>query len=155
MKAFPSRDGGGVYLYIYEYPTRLVRCCLGGMVMPSILLPWMHCLVFEENLIGRRGCTQFLHGRTRMTVDPRITTMPGRSRSGLHQPGRHWLHQARSAVRCSASRMKGELCILPRTACKTDFGTLCLLSCLWMTAPMSYFIFWCHHSRDSNGYYYM
>ena len=23
-----------------------------------------------------------------------------------------------------------------------------------MTAPMSYFVFWCGHSRDSNGYYY-
>ena len=31
--------------------------------------------------------------------------MSGRSTSGFHQPGRHCLHQARSAVRCSASRM--------------------------------------------------
>ena len=47
-------------------------------------------------------------------------------------------------------------CILPRTARKTDFGTLCLLSCLlWMTAPMNEFVFWCGHSRDSNGYYYV
>ena len=29
-------------------------------------------------------------------------------------------------------------CILSRTARKTDFGTLCLLSCSWMTAPMRY-----------------
>ena len=48
-------------------------------------------------------------GRTRMTIDVRIPIMPGRSTSGFHQPGRHCLHQARSAVRCSASRMKGEL----------------------------------------------
>ena len=34
--------------------------------------------------------------------------MPGRSTAGFHQPGRHCLHQARSAVRCLASRMKGE-----------------------------------------------
>ena len=36
--------------------------------------------------------------------------MPGRSTSGFHQPGAHCLHQAkpRSAVRRSASRMKGE-----------------------------------------------
>ena len=45
-------------------------------------------------------------------------------------------------------------CILPRTARETDFGPLCLLSCLWMTAPMSYFVFW-RHPRDSNGYYYV
>ena len=36
-------------------------------------------------------------------------TMPGRSTSGFHRPGRYFLHQARSAVRCWASRMKVEL----------------------------------------------
>ena len=41
-------------------------------------------------------------------------------------------------------------CILPRTARKADFGTLWPLSCLWMTAPMSYYVFWCGHSKDSN-----
>ena len=55
------------------------------------------------------GCTQFVHGRSRTTIDPRIPTMPGRSTSGFQRPGRHCLHQVRSAVRCSASRMKGEL----------------------------------------------
>ena len=50
-----------------------------------------------------------MHGRSRTTISPRIPTMPGRSTSGFHQPGRHCLHQARSAVRCSASRMKGKL----------------------------------------------
>ena len=55
------------------------------------------------------GCTQCVHGRSRMTIDPRIPTMAGRSTSDFHQPGRHCLQQARSAVRCSASRMKSEL----------------------------------------------
>ena len=55
---------------------------------------------------GEGGVTQFVHGRSRMTIDPRIPTMPGRSTSGFHQPGRHCLHQARSAVRCSTSHMK-------------------------------------------------
>ena len=58
---------------------------------------------------GWGGCTLFVHGRSRVTIDPRIPTMPGRRMSGVHQPGRHCLHQARSAVRCSASLMKGEL----------------------------------------------
>ena len=49
-----------------------------------------------------------MHGRSRVTVDPRIPTMPGRSTSGFHRPVRHRQHQARSAVRCSASRKKGE-----------------------------------------------
>ena len=57
---------------------------------------------------GGQG-TQFVHGRSRMTIDPRIPTVSGRSRSGFHQPGRHCLRRARSAVRCSANRMKGEL----------------------------------------------
>ena len=68
--------------------------------------------VGSGNLYGEGeggGGTQFVHGRSRMTIGPRILTMPGRSTSGFHKPGRHCLHQARSAVRCSASRMKGEL----------------------------------------------
>ena len=35
---------------------------------------------------GGGGGTQFVHGRSRMTIDPRIPTMPGRSTSGFHQP---------------------------------------------------------------------
>ena len=35
--------------------------------------------------------------------------MPERGTSGFHRPGRHCLHQVRSPVRCSASRIKGEL----------------------------------------------
>ena len=31
----------------------------------------------------------FMHVRSRMTIDPRIPTMPGRSTSSFHQPGRH------------------------------------------------------------------
>ena len=50
-----------------------------------------------------------MYGRSPMTIDPRIPTMPRRSTSGIHRPGRHCLHQAPSAARCSASRMKGEL----------------------------------------------
>ena len=48
---------------------------------------------------GGEGGTQFVHGRSRMTMDPRIPTLLGRSTSGFHQPGRHCLHQARSAGR--------------------------------------------------------
>ena len=57
---------------------------------------------------GRRGVLIVSHDRSRMTIDPCIPTMPGRSTSGVHRPGRHCLQQARSSVRCSASRMKGE-----------------------------------------------
>ena len=64
-------------------------------------------LLLQVTCIG--GVLDRRDGRSRMTIDPRIPTMPGRSISGFHRPGRHCLHQARSAVRCPASRMKGEL----------------------------------------------
>ena len=50
-----------------------------------------------------------MHGRSRMTIDPRIPTMPGRSTSGFHPPDRHRVHQAQTAVGCSTSHIKGEL----------------------------------------------
>ena len=33
---------------------------------------------------GGGGCTQFVHGRSLMTIDPRIPTVPGRSTSDFH-----------------------------------------------------------------------
>ena len=32
-----------------------------------------------------------MHGRSCPTIDPRIPTVPGRSTSGFHRPGRHLL----------------------------------------------------------------
>ena len=58
---------------------------------------------------GRSTSGFVMHGRSRMTVDPRILTMPGRGTSGFRRPGRHCLHQAPTAVRNTANRMKGEL----------------------------------------------
>ena len=85
---------------------------------------------------GRRGVvTKPCVAVVRRTRDPRIPATSKRSTSGFHQPGRHRVHQARSAVRCSASRVNGESCILLKTACKADFGTLFdILSCKWMTS---------------------
>ena len=37
---------------------------------------------------GGGGCTNVMHGRSRVTIDPRILTMPGRSMSGFHRPGK-------------------------------------------------------------------
>ena len=42
--------------------------------------------------------TPFVHGRSRVTVDPRILLCRDWGTSGFDQPGRHCLHQARSAV---------------------------------------------------------
>ena len=56
---------------------------------------------------------RFMHSRSRVTVDPCNSTIPGRSTFGVHPPGTHSdihsVHQARSAVGCSASHTKGEL----------------------------------------------
>ena len=55
------------------------------------------------------GCTHFMHSRSRVSIDRRVPAMPGRRTPGFHRPGRHRVHETRSAVRCSTSRMKGEL----------------------------------------------
>ena len=45
---------------------------------------------YDLNRVERTVCTHVMHGRSRMTKDPRTPTMPGRSTSGLHRPGRHF-----------------------------------------------------------------
>ena len=71
-------------------------------------------------VLDRRDVLDIMHGRSRMTIDPRIPTMPGQSTSGFRQPGGHSQHQVRSPVRYSASRVKGELHPLLRTTCVAD-----------------------------------
>ena len=61
-----------------------------------------------EGVLDKRKVLDLMHGRSRMIIDPPIPTMLGRSMSVFHRPGKHCLHQARSAVRSPASRMKGE-----------------------------------------------
>ena len=45
--------------------------------------------------IGRAGCTHFMHSPSRMTVDPRIPSTPGRSTPGFDRPDRYRDRQAR------------------------------------------------------------
>ena len=49
-----------------------------------------------------------MHGRNLETMERRIRIMPGRSASGFHLSGRYCLYQARRAVSCAASRIKGK-----------------------------------------------
>ena len=93
-----------------------------------------------------------MHGRSRMTTDPRIPTIPGQSTSGFHQPGRQRLHQARSAVRCSASRMKGEL-HPSKNRSEDGLRHLVPTFLLMDDSANELLVFWCGHSRDSNRYY--
>ena len=67
---------------------------------------------------GRGGGTRFVHGRSRMTIDPRIPTMPGRSTWGFHHPGRHCLHQARSG------RWGRGIIVLRMAVIRTSIGPL-------------------------------
>ena len=80
-------------------------------------------------------------------TDPRIPDGARRVFSDLADIAFVRVHQARSAVRCSASRIKGELHpTLLRTTCEADFRTLCVLPCISMTASDSiHFVAWCGH----------
>ena len=95
-------------------------------------------------------CTRVMHGlRSRITIDPRIPTMPGRSTSGFHRRGTVFLYQARNAVRCWASPVTGEL-----HPTKNRFWGGLFLAYGWQR-PMNWLVFWCGHvatSRGSNGY---
>ena len=99
-------------------------------------------------VLDRRNVLDLMLGRSRMTIDPRIPTMPGRSASGFHRPGRHLLAPsfAKRKVRCSASRLKGELHVILRTALEADF----LAYGVTASIEFIYFPVW-PTSRDSNG----
>ena len=58
---------------------------------------------------SREGCTRFMDSHNLKTIDPLIPSTPGESTLGFRRPGRHRVHQARSAPRCLVSRTKGEL----------------------------------------------
>ena len=54
---------------------------------PIWTIPWPDdaCCDMGECVCG--GWTRFVHGRSRMTIDPRIPNVPGRSTLGFPQPG--------------------------------------------------------------------
>ena len=97
------------------------------------------------------GCTQFVRGRIRMTIYiPSHSYYAGTEHVGFCTNQADIPCTKREAS-CGVRRVPSIRvnCILPRTARKTDSGTLPLLSCLWMTAPISCFFFG-GHSRQSN-----
>ena len=76
-------------------------------VVPTEPLVWQVAALFNKLLRGqvraehlrsgmcalagarRGGGTHVMYGCSRMTIDPRIPTMPARSTSGFHRPGVH------------------------------------------------------------------
>ena len=64
------------------------------------------------------GCTHVVHGLSRMTIDPRAPTMPGRNTSWFYRQSSHCMHQARSAVKGVGRRVTS---ILRMTAFETNF----------------------------------
>ena len=69
-----------------------------------------------------RGCgcvLNAMHGRSRMTKDPRIPTMQGRSTSGFHQAGSACLHQEHEAP-CGVRRVPIKQPLVRRTFLQID-----------------------------------
>ena len=65
----------------------------------------------------------FLLSRSFKTLDRRIATMPGRSTSGFHRPGRHRVHHTRSAVgRGGGAGGRGGGDLIARVASATTAG---------------------------------
>ena len=58
-----------------------------------------HASLSRRNTLPILNSISFMHNRSNMTIDPRILTMPGRSTSGYHRPGRHRVHQRGGAGR--------------------------------------------------------
>ena len=56
---------------------------------------------------GWGGVLDIMHGRSRMITDPRIPTLPGRSTSSFHRPGRHCLYHTRKGREVSGESHEG------------------------------------------------
>ena len=74
----------------------LLGCLAVGIhpirVLSELVLKELWRRFSQERGGGGRGCTHVMHGRSRrnITIDPSIPTMPGRSTSGFHAPGRQF-----------------------------------------------------------------
>ena len=89
----PGEEGRGVLMSCHysAVPERVIPR-KGGRVMP------LQCGSGEGS---GQGCTvlDLMHGRSRMAINPRTPTMPGRSTSGIRPPGRQQCSLASSARR--------------------------------------------------------
>ena len=83
---------------------------------------------------GGEGGGYFMHNRSHRTIHPCTPTMPGRNMSGFHRPGRHRVHQARSEAFGNRRVARRVSCLLLRTNCQVEFGTLCVRVAYHMTA---------------------
>ncbi|CAN0231465.1 unnamed protein product [Laminaria digitata] len=70
----PGKKAFAQYIFLYVYR----------------FLPICKTQTFDSDScsISNTSVPIFMHGRGRMTIDPRIPTMPGRSTSGYRRPGR-------------------------------------------------------------------
>ena len=74
--------------------------CAAVHLLLIVVKPIVENLV-QTPVTAEGGCTHAMHSRSRMTVDPRIPTMPAQGKSGSHRPGRHCLRQsAKRNVMC-------------------------------------------------------
>ena len=63
-----------------------------------------------------------MHGGSRTAIDPRVHPMLERSKSGFQRPGRHCLHHALTADKCSALHEGRTVLVLWRAAAGSTVG---------------------------------
>ena len=91
MLYFSPSDGGYIKKNLIEYVSQAhVRektvILIGSYQFKPFNVFRHRSRRYNDNVYTGGGCTQLVHGRSRMTIDPRIPTAPGRETSGFHQP---------------------------------------------------------------------
>ena len=91
MHLFLEEDSNTSLFIPEERARRLIdltaRVCILHLCVDKESRPQVLCHPVAFSMEGGGGCTRFVHGRSRTTVDPRIPTIPGRSTSGFHHRG--------------------------------------------------------------------
>ena len=86
-----TRQLAGVLPLLEEMNARGVAADVAtyNAAISSCTVPKVRGFWLIDRLVGGGVVLIVVHGRSRMTIDPCIPTMPGRSPSGFHRSGRH------------------------------------------------------------------
>ena len=77
--------------------------------------------------MGGGGCTQFVHDPSQYDRRPSHPSYAGTEHVGFSPTRQIWLAPSAKRREVLGEPHEGVNCILPSTACKTDFGTAYLL----------------------------
>ena len=75
------------YTHLRAHETEADLVCRLLLEKKKETVPWLFFPRSDWRVLQRSRPTHAMHGGTRMTTDPRIPTMPGRSTSGFHLRG--------------------------------------------------------------------